>query len=214
MDVFKNTLNPENFTSTNNIWNLLGLNSPTNVGMVSELINEKPFENKEDWEEYYYIRGRNKEHLASLGKILYDNLPANCDFTLNECIECVRYRVICETWNGIVIREVNTIKTLTNVFENFTYRKTSGIIDNDYAVDYEVYYDSNLVCGIQIKPISYEESNAEHLQRARRNNLMKNEKYTEKFGVPVVNIISELNGAVSSNKGFIMLNKIYRKYDN
>lgn len=213
MDIFINTLDPEKFASTNNIWNLLGLNSPQNVGLVSDLINQKLFENKEEWEEYYYLHGRSKEHLASIGKILYENLPVNCNFTLVECIECVRFRVICETWNGIVIRETNTIKTLTNVFENFTFEKTSGVIDNDYAVDYEVLYKLKLACGIQIKPTSYEESNAEHLERARRINSLKNKKYSEKFDVPVFNIISQLDGSVSSNKGFLSLIKLYKTYD-
>lgn len=212
MDVFVNKLDPNKFRATNNTWNLLGLNSPESVGMVSELINQKLFLSKEEWEVYYYVHGRNKEHLAQVGQKLYDAMKSTLDITLEECIECVRFRVICETWNGIIVREVNTIKQLDLMYDNkFTYTKTSGDFDFQYAVDYEMFYKGKLLCGIQIKPSSYETSDAEYIARAKRCNGEKNAKYEEIFNVPVVTLTSNLNGVITSNTEILKLNKFDRE---
>ena len=47
MDIFINKIDPDKFRATNNIWNLLGLNAPQNIGMVSDLINQKLFSSKD-----------------------------------------------------------------------------------------------------------------------------------------------------------------------
>jgi len=208
MDIFVNIIDPNKFRATNNTWNLLGLNSPQNVGMVSDLINQKQFSSKEEWEDYYYEHGRSREYLAQVGQKLYDGVKASLDISLEECVECVRFRVICETWNGIILREANTIKTLNLIYDDkFEFRKT-GDSDFDYAVDYEMYYKNRLLCGIQIKPTSYLTSDAEYIRRAKRCNEEKNNRYEEKFGVPVITITSEANGNITSNTEIVKLHKI------
>jgi hypothetical protein len=211
MDVFINILDKDKFQATNNTWNLLGLNSPQNVGMVSELINQRPFANKEEWEEYYYVNGRSKEYLVEVGQKLYNAVKSDLNISLEECIECVRFRVICETWNGIIIREMNTIKQLTLIYDNkFTYKKTTDI-DFEFAVDYEMYYKDKLICGLQIKPTSYLTSDFEYIRRAHRCNDEKNLKYQQKFGVPVITITSEMSGIPTSHLEMLKLNKFDRE---
>lgn len=101
-------------------------------------------------------RGRTKEDFAAKGKILYEAVKNNgYGLTLEECIECVRFRVICETWNGIILRENNTVATLQRMFPNLKFVKAEGEMDHTYAVDFQVYKDEKLVCAIQIKPKSY-----------------------------------------------------------
>ena len=74
------------------------------------------------------------------GKILYDAVKDNgYDLTLDECIECVRFRVICETWNGIILRENNTIETLQRQFPKLRFEKADGEMDHSYAVDFQVF---------------------------------------------------------------------------
>lgn len=212
-DIFINTLDREKFRATNNIWNQIGLNSRENVGTVSDLINQKPFKNKEDWEEYYYEHGRSKKHLTKIGEILYDAIKSTLDITLEECIECVRFRVICETWNGIIIRENNTIKQLEIIYDNiFQFKKTSGDVDFNYAVDYEMFYDNKIICGIQIKPTSYLTSNAEYIIRAKKCNEYKNFKYSEKYNIPVITLTSEINGIITSHSERLILDKFYREF--
>ena len=211
MDLFVNTLDIGKFESTNEIWNSLYLNNPENVGKVSELILEKHFDRKEEWEEYYYIHGRSKEYLANVGKNLYDAVKPN--LTLEECVECVRFRVICQTWNGIIEREPNTIKTLDITFRNkFIFKKTTFDFDFNYAVDYEMYYKDNLICGIQIKPHSYETSDSPAVAKARWSNKNKNIEYTLKFHVPVFTITSKSNGEILSHNELMNLHKLIMQY--
>ena len=211
MDIFINTLDVEKFRKTNNIWNQLGLNSPQNIGMVSELIKERSFNNKEEWEEYYYIRGRSKVYLAEVGQKLFDAVKSSIDISLEECIECVRFRTICETWNGIHEREVNTIKQLVLIYgDKFTFRQTKEY-DFEYSVDYEMLHENKLVCGIQVKPTSYLISDADYIRRAKKYNGEKNQKYSEKFGVPVITLTSETNGIITSNTEILKLHKFYQE---
>lgn len=128
--------------------------------------------------------------------------------TLEECVECVRFRVICETWNGIVIRENNTIGTLQKLFPNLRFEKSEGDIDHTYAVDFQVYSKetNRIVCAIQIKPKSYL-GNAPYIIKARTANDKKYTAYKERFGVEVLTIIS-------TNKGEIINTEILTKIKN
>jgi hypothetical protein len=119
----------------------------------------------------------------------------NAGIRLEECIECVRFRVICETWNGIILRERNTIATLQRRFSNLEFRKASGEFDHAYAVDYEIFNEGTLVWAIQIKPRSYT-FDTPYLRQARNANRIKNESYHRAFGKPVFDVISQSNGTI------------------
>lgn len=141
-------------------------------------------------------RGRTKEDLKEKGKILYEAVKGNgYDLTLDECVECVRFRVICETWNGIILREHNTKNTLQQLFSTLIIKKTLGEIDYAYAVDLELFKGGKLLCGVQVKPQSYTK-NAPYIIKARNANEAKYKLYREKFGVPVFTIISNTKGEV------------------
>ncbi len=154
-------------------------------------------------------KGRTREDLIEKGKILYEAVKNNgYGLTLEECVECVRFRVICETWNGIVIRENNTIGTLQKLFPNLRFEKSEGDIDHTYAVDFQVYSKetNRIVCAIQIKPKSYL-GNAPYIIKARTANDKKYTAYKERFGVEVLTIIS-------TNKGEIINTEILTKIKN
>lgn len=127
--------------------------------------------------------------------------------TLEECIECVRFRVICDTWNGVIFREANTIKNLRSIFPLFEFRKTSGEVDYTYAVDYEVFQGGRQLFGLQIKPKSYT-WNAPYILNARRANSVKNRTYTNLKGVPVFNVISKSNGEIENIEVLDQIRKV------
>lgn len=142
--------------------------------------------------------GRTREDLNKRAEALYAAVRNNGHgLTLEECEECVRFRVICETWNGIILRENNTIAVLMEQFPMLSFEKTSGEIDHTYAVDFEVFRSGSLICGIQIKPKSYT-WNAPYIAKARTANKAKNAAYTKLKGVPVFDIISKTNGEIQS----------------
>jgi hypothetical protein len=156
------------------------------------LINDIP----QEYKSYNTLLGRSFERLQEKGEILYERVKSNgYQLSLDECIECVRFRVICETWNGVVIRERNTIATLTRLLPAVEFVKVSGEMDHTFAVDYEVYKGGLLTSAIQIKPMSYTWS-ASYIQKARSSNQRKNEKYTELKKVKVYNVISTAKGEI------------------
>ncbi len=257
MDEFVNYLNKARFESTNALWNDLMLNDPWSVGYVSALIEMQTFNNKEEWEEYYYVSGkrrnlelnklpshikeklndellvlrnkneiaemskelkslnynygRTKEQIAIKGNILFQNtIKTGIKITEKECIEAVRFRTICQTWNGIAIRQRNTITTLTRRFPEVDFVSTSGDFDYRYAVDYELKISNELICAIQIKPKSYT-GNTSYLLKAKNANTRKNQEYKNQFYKPVFTIISnnkgEINNADVLNQITVLMNK-------
>jgi hypothetical protein len=247
-DNFVNKLDKDRFESTNTLWNELRLNTPWSVGYVSELIVMREFNSKEEWEEFYYqsgeereekinklnikyrevlnneritksglskfgfsfkkmnlYYGRTRECLINKGRILYKEAKKKrIGITEEECIEAVRFRVICQTWNGIKIREEDAIRQLRLALPNIILKKTDGNFDYNYAIDYQLYDKNNILkCGIQIKPNSYENSASQYVQKAKEANKKKNEKYSSQFEVPVFDIVCEnrkiLNSSILSD---------------
>lgn len=139
-------------------------------------------------------KGRTKDDFRKKGEILHQAIKdKRPDVSIEECIECVRFRVICETWNGIVLRERNTIKVLESLLPNIEFVKAEGEKDHTYAVDYELYENNELLSAIQIKPKSYT-WNASYLRKARSANERKFAAYKEKYGATVYTVISKSNG--------------------
>ena len=136
-------------------------------------------------------RGRTKEDFAAKGN--------SYGLTLEECIECVRFRVICETWNGIILRENNTVTTLQRMFPNLKFVKAEGEMDHTYAVDFQVYKDEKLLCAIQVKPKSYLQ-NAPYIVKARQANANKYAAYKAKYGVSVLTVISTSKGEIQNTE--------------
>jgi len=144
--------------------------------------------------------GRTKAELEKKGTILFRYIQQrHPHISEKECQQAVRFRVIGETWNGIVLRERNTIKTLESHFPNLKFIKKSGDFDHKYAVDYEVYQHDQLICALQIKPKSYTYSTP-YINKARSANQRKNTLYQQEFSAPVFDIISTSKGILQDLK--------------
>ena len=154
-------------------------------------------------------RGRTKDDFIAKGKILYNAVKNNgYNLSLEECIECVRFRVICETWNGIIIRERNTISKMKTLFPSLIFEKTDGEMDHKYAIDFQVFKNSKLVFAIQVKPPSYATNKAPYIMKAKYANEKKYAAYTEKYGVPVFTIISSSKGEIQNLDTIEQIKKI------
>jgi len=139
-----------------------------------------------------YNYGRTKQQIRQKGKILFNSATENgINISEDECIEAVRFRTICQTWNGVIIRERKTVELLKKSFKNLSFQKTHGDFDYEYAVDYQLFNGDVLVCGIQIKPSSYDRSNAPYVRNAKTANKRKNENYSKRFGAPVFDVFFE-----------------------
>lgn len=238
MDLFTNNLPQNEFRKTNKYWNDLGLNTAWSVGRVTHLIQQHPFQTKEEWEAFYYQsgaerlqkiqqldsetrdkllrikpnyrlneayrilnteHGRTPEALNYKGQLLYEAMiAAGESISLAVCQEAVRFRVIGETWNGVVVRERKTVAYLTEWFKDkiqvpFEITKTDSTLDYEFEVDYELWIEGNRRLGLQIKPATYR-GNTNYLMDAKRINYFKNQAYTQTFGVPVLYVYSGYHG--------------------
>ena len=147
-----------------------------------------------------YEYGRTKQEICQKGIFLYNKIcevgnPNN--LTKEECMLIVYYRVIGETWNGIIVRENNTKEYVENYFKNqgvnIRLIDTFGDFDYAYGVDFEVYHQGNIKCGLQVKPKSYKSSNT-YVDGAKNINHVKNAKYKELFNRDVVYVYAENSG--------------------
>lgn len=243
MDLFKNEVNDKKFKSTNDLWNKLGLNTSWSVGYVSNIIKSK-FKSKEEWKEYYfksgierqnrlkklpiseqnalnsltinnyhgknahlnYNFGRTRNEIAQKGLILYEHIVKAgnpLQLTETECMLIAYFRVVCETWNGIAVREYNTRDYIEKYFKDrgrmISLIDTSGRFDCSFGVDFEVYHEGNIECGLQIKPPSYN-GDKEYLKTAKIMNNDKNTKYKEQFNREVLYVYSEVSGEICNKE--------------
>jgi hypothetical protein len=158
-----------------------------------------------------YRFGRTREQLGEKGALLHQHTSRQrLPVTLEECIEAVRFRTICETWNGIVVRERNTVRNLQKMFPLLSFRKADGRLDHAYAVDYEIYRQQELVGALQIKPQSYLSPTA-YVEKARMANHRKNALYQEAFGPGVWEVIACQDGTILNVKVLENLKSLARR---
>lgn len=145
------------------------------------------------------VYGRTKDELNSIGDIMYGAIRATNNphhITRHDCRYIVQYRILGETWNGLMRREKATIATLSNVFgEDFSVEKVDGVTDIKYEVDAEIFHKGKLIAGVQIKPKSYQTNFAGN-QKAYAINERKNKAYTKLKDVPVFYIYSDTKGTI------------------
>lgn len=177
----------------------------------SKILSKYPSKNNSLNELNFYY-GRTKQEIAKLGSILYQELLKTNNplkISEDECKFIAFFRVVCETWNGIVMRETNTKKQLMNLITKKGYEidiiNTSGKFDTKYAVDFEICYEGNIVCGLQVKPKSYANDNFEYLAEAKEMNKVKNDLYIKDFNRKIFYIYSATNGLIYNKE---ILNEI------
>jgi hypothetical protein len=238
------TVDSDLLSGSNEIWNLLALNSPWSVGLTSHLIRQSSFNSYADWSCFYensgqnrlklistlsesvryalqfcsadhamillgnlnkyqslaYYYGRTEAELIHKGQILRDAFYVHegKGMDLNTAISLVRYRVLGETWNGIYLREANTIKYIKEQYPYVQIRPVDAVSDYQFAVDYMIEYQDKLICGLQIKPLSYS-STKSYVLKAKKANEVKNMKFTALKGVPVITLLSDQNGVIKND---------------
>ncbi|MDF2879689.1 MAG: hypothetical protein K0R54_246 [Clostridiaceae bacterium] len=161
-----------------------------------------------------YSYGRTENDLIKLAKCMYKKIleegnPNKID--LGECVYMVKYRVLGETWNGVRVREINTVKELNKAFPDVSFVKTAGDIDYKYGVDYELYHEDKRLCAIQIKPSSYRNGKSIEIQKAKKANEFKNKLYEDDFSAKVLYVYSSSNGIIE-NKEVISQIRSFKKH--
>ena len=184
-----------------------------NVGKCAELFDSfrqdaKYAFTKKSWERYYF-KNRPKQPLEIASKYIADKY----DLDIIAAKKYVHYRVIGQTWNGMLIEE-NVIRELEQTFLNIMFVKTPYQIDEQYFTDWEAYYMNSLVkgkvllFGIQIKPLSYEKMNSPYQMKAKENHQKQADAYKEKFKVPHIIIYYDNKQIHNKEELFLKINTI------
>jgi hypothetical protein len=156
-----------------------------NVGKCAKIYDDFRKEsnlrfNKKNWERYYFTQ-QPKEPLQRAA----EHIAEKYDLDIIIAKKYVHYRVIGQTWNGMMI-ENNVIRELEEVFLNIWFEKAPYEIDEQYFTDWEAWNVKlkRRLFGIQIKPLSYDKMNTTYQLKAKENHQRQADAYTEKFQVP------------------------------
>jgi len=146
--------------------NRWGLNKTYSVGALSELIRSCAPNKYQEWEEFYFTKGKQKkkdginitrEYITGLGQTLYIKLSEVVQnelaaITEEECIEYAYNLVLRRTYDGYRTE----IDTIYGQLESVVERKIEPAPDNwdrAYSVDFFIKVKDKFI-GIQIKPIA------------------------------------------------------------
>ncbi len=186
--------------------NRWGLNKKDSVGPVSQWIRECSPKTIEDWEEYYFnkladflkskgISLSPEEYIEHLGEKLYIKITEVIQSEIEQvreqdCIEYVYNLVINRTYEGYQT-EIKTIYGKLQKDLGVEIKPAPDKWDRLYNVDFYIQVGGKYI-GLQIKPITYEQTPETHKWKEWLNKAHK--KFEENFGGKVFIIFSIKEG--------------------
>lgn len=208
-----NIRNTKEFSYTNRIWNDLHLNSRRNIGALMFLIKNSKATTIEEWAKYYFTTGRDRANIitrlntfenknkpidfriidSEYGRTLHDfskiakTLVEKLNISFELALNYVYIRVIDETWVGYN-RELIVFNKLKDLLKNsdIEVRQVDYQKDVEFAIDYELVRDKEVILGIQLKSTNYKESGHGKLTDCKIMNIEKNIRYSDVFDAYVV----------------------------
>jgi hypothetical protein len=180
--------------------NRWGLNKAYSVGALSELIRSCAPNEYEEWEEFYFTKGKQKkknginitrEYITGLGQTLYIKLSEVVQselaaITEEECIEYAYNLVLRRTYDGYRTE----IETIYGQLESAVERKIEPAPDNwdrAYSVDFFIQVKDKFI-GIQIKPIA--SGQALNQYQWIEMHMVNHQKFESEFGGKVFFVYS------------------------
>lgn len=153
------------------------LNRPRYVGKLSEAIRQCAPRNLDEWEQYYLnevkpegemLADTMEKHLQEVGRRLYEKISQQLReeieaITEQDCIRYVREVIIKRTYQGYRTEKRIASEQLQKLL-GMQLEPAPDEWDRQYNVDFFVRV-VNGVIGIQIKPITYEQSQTLHSWR-------------------------------------------------
>lgn len=179
----------------NTAMNRFQLNFKRNVGPTSESIRKCSPKNLEEWEKYYYQNVKPKEHINSLGKILFEKIKDIVkkdveDITKKDCIDYMNNLVINRTYDGYNT-EVSMIRGVLKDELKVEIKEASDEWDRLFNVDFFIKVKDSFI-GLQIKPTGSE--NTFQVQKEKRQQLETHKKFTQKYKGKVFYVYSVKKG--------------------
>ena len=181
----------------NSAMNRFQLNFKRNVGAVSEEIRKCSPKKIEEWQKYYFLKVRNKEHIEGLGRKLYVKITEVIsaeveDITEEDCINYMYNLVIDRTFDGY-ITEIKTIYGQLQDALGVKIEPAPDEWDRVYNVDFYIRSNEKYI-GLQIKPISGV-SHIPQIYKERTIQEKTHRKFQAVYGGKVFYIISIKKGS-------------------
>ena len=180
----------------NSVMNRFQLNFKRNVGPTSESIRKCAPRTVGEWQEYYFINVKPREHIEELGRKLYvkitEVIRSEID-TVSEqdCIDYMIQLVIDRTFDGYHT-EITTIYGQLENLVDVKIKPAPDEWDRLFNVDFYIEIDGKYI-GLQIKPVS----NSSHIPEIFKERSLQegtHRTFTEKFGGKVFYIFSIKKG--------------------
>lgn len=203
--------------------NRWGLNKREKVGPVSLWIRECNPKNIEEWKKFYFQKLEEKlkdsgidltpqEYLEDLGMKLYTKITEIIQAEINDIneVDCVNYifnLVIDRTFEGYKTEKITIYEKLQNIL-GVPIKPASDELDRKFNVDFYIEINNKLI-GLQIKPISYEQTPEiykwkEWLSKTHRN-------FERKYGGKVFIIFSIKKGERKEIFNMEVINEIEKE---
>ncbi len=186
--------------------NRWGLNKKNSVGPVSNWIRECQPKTVMDWENCYYkklsefLKSKNieispKDYIIHLGQKLYVKITEVIQAEIeqvneNDCVEYIFNLLINRTFDGYQT-EIKTIYGQLEQILKTEIKPAPDEWDRLYNVDFYIQVKDKYI-GLQIKPISYEQTPQVHNWKAWLSQSHK--KFEQKFGGKVFILLSVKKG--------------------
>jgi hypothetical protein len=180
----------------NSVMNRFQLNFKRNVGAVSEEIRKCRPKMIADWENYYFLNVKTKEHICELGKKLYSKIteliPAEIDaITEDDCVNYMFNLVINRTFDGYTT-EIKTIYEQLEKALDVKIIPAPDEWDRLFNVDFYIKINDSFI-GLQIKPVS----GVSHIPQIFKEHSIQvntHKKFTGKYGGKVFYVFSIKDG--------------------
>ena len=126
--------------------------------------------------------------VEDFGRNLYEAQKTHWDnykYTLEECVQWEYNLFVIQTLKGSAMESI-CLKHLQNLLGyQFEIKVTNNYVDENLRVDLEVFKNSNLIAGIQVKPTSY--------HHTRQGIQTFNETANTQYGKPVIYLFYDYN---------------------
>lgn len=160
------------------------------IGRCTQLIKDCNPTTLEEWDKYYSNYMEESGLKNKLNLIIF-KLSIQYNVTIEELNEVFHIRAVLNTWEGYA-RE-NNAKILIEKYTGLKLKHSTYEEDSNLGVDFKMYKGSKLVGGIQVKPLSYFLGKHEGVQRDKKINAEKYEKFKNKYGCEIIEIAIDNN---------------------
>lgn len=178
----------------NKLNGLMGISAPEQSVPVMTLIRKH---NPKSHDELYKLITDHAKHKCScgikskgsvkdFGKKLFEaqkNIWGRYRFSLKQCIQWEYDLFIIQSMKATSLETKVKRNLNQRLNDSFGVNEVNEFVDDELRVDLNVTFNGNLVCGIQVKPASY--------QHVRKNVINFNANANKKFGKPVFYVFYE-----------------------